>query len=75
MPIEDRWDVKRAGRIFSRLSLGHVKRSITKGLIKEDDLIWHSGMSGWRKADESEELKPLFKKRKKNYHKRFWSDE
>lgn len=62
MPIEERWDVKDNGKVFSYLSLGRVKRLISKGIIKEDYLIWHSGLSGWRKAGEVDELKTLFQK-------------
>lgn len=62
MPTEERWDVKRGGRIFSRLSFGQIKRSISKGIIKEDDLVWHSGLSGWLKAGEAKELRPFFQK-------------
>lgn len=48
MQIEERWDIKRDAKLFSRLSFGQVKRLISKGMIKEDDLIWHNGLSGWR---------------------------
>ena len=65
MAIEQRWDVKRESKIFSALSFGQVTRLIAKGLLKEDDLIWHSGLSGWRKAGEVEELKPFFQELKK----------
>ena len=63
--IEQRWDVRDGGKIFSHLSFGQITRLISKGLIKEDSLIWHSGLSGWRKAGEQEELKPFFQKLKK----------
>lgn len=65
MAIEERWDVKRGGRIFSRLSFAQVKEFISRGALKEDDLIWHSGLSGWRKAGETEELKRFFQELKK----------
>lgn len=64
MPIEERWDVKDGGKIFSNLSFGQIKRLIAKGIIKEDNLIWHSGLSGWRKAGEQEKLKPFLRELK-----------
>lgn len=64
MATEERWDVKDGGKIFSHLSFGQIKRLIANGLIKEDHFIWHSGLSGWRKAGEQEELKPFFQKAK-----------
>jgi len=57
---EKRWDVKRDALRFPDLSFGAIKRMTLCGAIKEDDLVWHSGMSGWRKAIEQEELKPIF---------------
>lgn len=62
---EERWDFKRDAKIFSYLRLGEMKRLIYKGLIKEDDLIWHPGLSGWRKAGDQEELRPFFDEIKK----------
>lgn len=62
MPVEERWDVKDGRKIFSYLSFSQIKGLISKGMLKEDNLIWHSGLSGWRKAGEQEELKPFFQK-------------
>ena len=59
-----RWDVRKDARIFSSLMLGDVKKWISKGNLKEDDLVWHAGLSGWRRASDQEELKSLFKKTK-----------
>lgn len=62
---EKKWDVKREAKIFANLSFGIIKRMILKGKIKDDDLVWHAGMSGWRKAGEQEELKSLLNRSKK----------
>ena len=59
---EKRWDVKRDAKIFFNLSFGAIKEMILGG-VKEDDLVRHTGMSGWRKASEQEELKPFFKQK------------
>jgi len=58
---EKKWDVKRDAKIFCNLSFGAIKRMILGGVIKEDDLVWHTGMSGYRNAGEQEELIPLFR--------------
>ena len=57
---EKRWDVKRDALRFPDLSFGAIKRMILCGAIKDDDFVWHSGMSGYRKASEQEELKSFF---------------
>ena len=62
---EQRWDAKRESTIVSNLSFGAIKRMILGGVIKEDDLVWHAGMSGYRKAREQEELTPLFNRLEK----------
>ena len=62
MAIEEKWDVKKGARIFSRLTFAQVKGFISRGVLKEDDLVWHSGLSGWRKASDVEELKRFFQK-------------
>ena len=62
---EQRWDVKRDALRFPGLRFGSIKSMVLKGAIKEDDLVWHAGMSGWRKAGEQEELKSFFKENKK----------
>lgn len=64
---EKRWDVKRDALRFPDLSFGAIKRMILCGAIKDDDLVWHAGMSGYRKASEQEELKAFFLKRKNEY--------
>ena len=60
-----RWDVKRDAKIFCNLSFGAIKEMILGGGVKEDDLVRHTGMSGWRKAIEHEELKAFFSEVKK----------
>ena len=62
---EKKWDVKRESTTVSNLSIGAIKRMILCGAIKDDDLVWHSGMSGYRKASEQEELKSFFSEVKK----------
>jgi len=60
---EKSWDVKREATIISHLSFNSLNRMILKGLIKDDDLVWHAGLSGWRKAGEQEYLIPIFKQK------------
>jgi hypothetical protein len=55
-----KWDVKGKTTIAYNLSFGSITNMILKGAIKEDDLVWHAGMSGWRKVGEQEDLKPIF---------------
>jgi len=44
---------------------------ILKGIIKRDEaLVWRSGLSGWRKPEELEELKPYFEQKEKEFLKR-----
>ena len=62
---EKKWDVKRESTTVSNLSIGAIKRMILGGVIKDDDLVWHTGMSGYRKAGEQEELKALFNEAEK----------
>ena len=62
---EKKWDVKRVSTIVSDLSIGAIKRMIRGGVIKDDDLVWHAGMSDYRKAGEQEDLKPLFNEAEK----------
>ncbi|GEM_PF-3687508 len=62
---EQKWDIKQDCKIFSCLNFGQMTKLAATGRLKEDDLIWHSGLSGWRKAGEAEELKPFFQKLKK----------
>ena len=64
---EQRWDVKRDAKTFCNLSFDAIKQMILVGGggIKEDDLVRHTGMSGWRKAIEHEELKSFFSEVKK----------
>ena len=48
-----------------------MKSWILNGIIKPDEaLVWRSGLSGWRKPEELEELIPFFKQREKARLKR-----
>ena len=60
-----KWDIKMDSKAFSCLNFGQVSKAIAQGLLNEDHLIRHNGLSGWRKAGEAEELKPFFQKLKK----------
>jgi len=51
--------LSRIVKYFTCLNFGQMTKLAATGRLKEDDLIWHSGLSGWRKAGEAEELKPF----------------
>jgi hypothetical protein len=46
------------------LSTLRIRRWITEGRVAENDLIWRSGFTKWRKVSECDEFKDLFKPEK-----------
>jgi len=62
---ELKYDVKRGADTYRLIYQSRLKSWILKGIIKpEEALVWRSGLSGWRKPEELEELIPYFEQRK-----------
>ncbi len=60
---EIKWDVRRGAEIYGGVYDARLKRWISTGKIKSAEvLVWRSGLSGWRKPEELEELTPFFKR-------------
>jgi CheY-like chemotaxis protein len=61
---EFKYDIKRGADIYRSISESSLQSWIVSGKVHSDMLIWRSGLSGWRKAEDLKELIPFFKKRK-----------
>jgi len=58
------YDIRRGVDVYRRLHFARLKSWILKGIIKKGEaIVWRSGLSGWRKPEELEELKPYFKQK------------
>ncbi|MDP3297496.1 MAG: response regulator [Thermodesulfovibrionia bacterium] len=58
-----KYDIKRGADIYREIYGARLQKWISTGKIKRGEvLVWRSGLSGWRKAEELEELAPFFKK-------------
>lgn len=63
--LELKYDVRRGADTYRLIYQSRLKSWILKGIIKPDEaLVWRSGLSGWRKPEELEELIPFFEQRK-----------
>jgi len=61
---EIKYDVKRGADIYRLILYSKLKSWILRGIIKRDEaIVWRSGLSGWRKPEDLEELKPYFKQK------------
>jgi len=61
---EIKYDVRRGADTYKLIYQSRLKSWILKGIIKRDEvLVWRSGLSGWRKPEELEELIPFFEQR------------
>jgi CheY-like chemotaxis protein len=59
---EIRWDIKRGANVYHQVSSARLKLWINAGKIKAGEAaVWHINLSGWRKPEDLEELKPSFK--------------
>jgi CheY-like chemotaxis protein len=59
-----KYDVRRGADTYGLIYHSRLESWILKGIIKPDEaLVWRSGLSGWRKPEELEELIPFFKQR------------
>ena len=60
---EMNWDIKRGAEIYRSVYGARLKNWISLGKIKAGEaLVWRSGLSGWRKPEELEELVPYFRR-------------
>ncbi|MDP8218883.1 MAG: response regulator [Candidatus Theseobacter exili] len=56
------YDIKRGADIYRRISFSRFKKWICSGKLKRGEIVvWRSSLSGWRKAEDLEELAPFFK--------------
>jgi CheY-like chemotaxis protein len=61
---ELKYDVRRGADTYRSIYHSKLKSWILNGIIKPDEaLVWRSGLSGWRKPEELEELIPFFEQR------------
>ncbi len=61
---EIKYDVKRGADIYRLILYSRLRSWILRGIIKRDEaIVWRSGLSGWRKPEDLEELKPYFKQK------------
>jgi len=61
MAAEIKYDVKRGADTYRAIYESRLKSWISKGAIKRGDaVVWRSDLSGWRKPEELEELRPFF---------------
>ncbi len=59
-----KYDIRRGADTYSAVYHPRLKSWILKGIINRDEaLVWRSGLSGWRKPEDLNELKPYFEKR------------
>lgn len=58
---EIKYDIKRGADIYRAIYSSRLKNWILKSVIKRGEaVVWRSGLSGWRKPEELEELSPFF---------------
>lgn len=58
---ETRWDIKRDVHVYHQVSDARIKLWIKTGKIKKGEaVVRHVNLSGWRKPEELEELRPFF---------------
>ena len=68
---EIKYDVKRGADVYKMIFHSRLRSWILKGIIKRGGtIVWRSGLSGWRKPEELEELKPYFRQKDKEDLKR-----
>ena len=68
---EIKYDVKRGADVYRLIYHARLRSWILKGIIKRGEaIVWRSGLSGWRKPEDLEELKPYFREKDKEDLKR-----
>lgn len=65
---EIKYDVKKGVDIYRAIYGPRLRGWISKGKIRRGEvLVWRSGLSGWRKPEELEELRPYFEQWEKEW--------
>lgn len=60
---EIKYDVRRGADIYRAIYESRLQGWISTGKIKQGEVIvWRGGLSGWRRPEELDELKPFFEK-------------
>jgi len=68
---ELKYDIRRGADTYRLIYHARLKSWILKGIIKRDEaLVWRSGLSGWRKPERLEELRPYFEQREEEHLRR-----
>lgn len=68
---ELKYDVRRGADTYRLIYHSRLRSWILRGIIKRDEaLVWRSGLSGWRKPEELEELIPFFEQREQAHLRR-----
>ena len=63
---EMRWDVRRGASVYHQVSDARLKLWIKTGKIEAGEtVVWHTSLSGWRKPEELEGMRPFFELYKK----------
>ena len=66
MAEETKYDIRRGADIYRAIYFSRLKNWISKDVIKRGEaLVWRSGLSGWRRPEELEELIPYFRRYEK----------
>ncbi len=61
---ELKYDIRRGADTYRLIYHARLRSWILKGIIKRGEaLVWRSGLSGWRKPEQLEELSPYFEQR------------
>jgi len=65
-----KYDIKRGADTYRAIWGSRLVKWISSGKIKTGEiLVWRSGLSGWRRAEELEELMPFFQKQEERPQK------
>ena len=68
---ELKYDIRRGADTYRFIYHSRLRSWILKGIIKRDEaLVWRSGLSGWRRPEELEELAPYFQQQEEEYLKK-----
>jgi len=64
---EEKYDIRRGADIYRTIYGSRLRKWISTGRIKRGEVtVWRSGLSGWRKAEDLEELRPFFEQWEKS---------
>jgi len=66
-----KYDIRRGADTYRLIYHARLRSWILKGIIKYGEaMVWRSGLSGWRKPEDLEELSPYFKQREEEHLRR-----